>query len=117
MHAVDDAGRGGDEIEIELARQPLLDDFEVQEPKEAAAEAEAERGAGFHFVGEARVVEAELRHGGAQIFEIGGVLREETAEHDGLRRLEARQRLRRLAAIFGDGVADARVGDFLDASR
>ena len=47
---VDDRGRGGDEIEVELAGQPLLDDLEVQEPEEAAAEAEAERGAGFHLV-------------------------------------------------------------------
>ena len=95
MHAVDDAWRGGDEVEIELAREALLDDFEVQEPKEAAAEAEAERGGGFHFVAEAGVVEAKRPHGGAEIFEVGGVQREEPAEDDRLRRLEARQRVRR----------------------
>ena len=39
--------------------QPLLDDLEVQEPEEAAAEAEAERGGGLHLVGEAGVVEAQ----------------------------------------------------------
>ena len=45
LHLVDDRRRGRDEVEVELALQPLLDDFEVQQAEEAAAEAEAERGA------------------------------------------------------------------------
>jgi len=40
---VDHRRRGRDEVEVELALQPLLDDFEVQQAEEAAAEAEAER--------------------------------------------------------------------------
>ena len=90
---VDDRGRGGDQVEVELALEPLLDDLEMQQAEEAAAEAEAERGRGLHLVGEARVVEAQPAHRGAQILEIGGVGREEAAEHDRLRRLEAGQRL------------------------
>ncbi len=39
-----DAGRGGDEVEVELALQALLDDLHVQQAEEAAAEAEAQRG-------------------------------------------------------------------------
>src|SRR5207249_11636969 len=42
-HPVGDRGRGGDERESELALETLLDDLHVQEPEEAAAEAEAER--------------------------------------------------------------------------
>ena len=95
---VDDAGRGGDQVEVELALQPLLDDFQMQQAKEAAAIAEAERGTGFHFIGEGGVVEAQLADRGAQILEIGGVDREQAAEHHRLRRLEAGQRLGRLAA-------------------
>ena len=72
--------------------EPLLDDLEVQEAEEAAAEAEAERGGGLHLVGEAGVVEAQPAHRGAQILELRGVDREEAAEHHRLRRLEARQR-------------------------
>ena len=114
QQAVDDAGRGGDEVEVELALQPLLDDLEMQQAEEAAAVAEAERGRGLHLVGEAGVVEAQLADRGAQILEIGGVDREQAAEHHRLRRLEAGQRVRGLAAVLGDGVADAGVGHFLD---
>jgi hypothetical protein len=69
LDLVDHRGGGGDQIEVELAAQPLLDDLEMQEPEEAAAEAEAERGRGFHLEREARVVEAQLAHGGAQLVE------------------------------------------------
>ena len=64
----------------------------MQQAEEAAAEAEAERGRGFHLVGEARVVEAKLAHGGAQILEIRGVDRKQPAEHHLHRRTEAGQR-------------------------
>ncbi len=86
----------------------------MQEAQEAAAEAEAERGGGLHLVAEGGVVEPELAHGGAQILEIGGVHGEEAAEDDGLRRLEARQRLGCRAALVGDRVADAGVRHLLD---
>ena len=86
----------------------------MQEPQEPAAEAEAERRRGLHLVGEARVVEAEPAHRGAQGLEVGRVGREEAAEDDRLGRLEARQRVRRRAAVVGDRVADAGVGHLLD---
>ncbi len=111
---IDHRRRGGDEVEVELALQPLLDDLEVQQAEEAAAEAEAERGGGLHLVGEAGVVEPQPAHRRAQLLEVGGVDREEAAEHHRLRRLEARQRFRRRALVVGDGVADAGVGDLLD---
>ena len=38
---VDDAGSGDHQIEVELARQALLDDFEMEKSQETAAEAEA----------------------------------------------------------------------------
>src|SRR5262249_9192222 len=40
--AVVDAGRGRDQVEIELALEALLDDLHVEEAQEAAAEAEAQ---------------------------------------------------------------------------
>ncbi len=76
LHLVDHRGRGGDEIEIEFAAQPLLDDLEVQKAEKTAAEAEAERGGGLHFIGEAGVVQTQLAHGRAQILEIIGIDRE-----------------------------------------
>jgi hypothetical protein len=48
-----------------------------------------------------------------RILELGGIDREQAAEHHRLRRLEARQRLGR-GRVVGDGVADAGVGHFLD---
>ena len=70
MHLVDHARRGRDQIEIEFAVQPLMDDFEMQQAEEAAAEAEAERGGCFHFIAKTRVIETELAHRRAQCFEI-----------------------------------------------
>ena len=43
VHAVLDAGGGGDEGEVELALEALLDDLHVQQAEEAAAEPESER--------------------------------------------------------------------------
>ena len=54
------AGRGGDEVELVLALQALLDDLHVQQAEEAAAEAEAERDGAFRLEEEGRVVEAQF---------------------------------------------------------
>ena len=43
LHAVGDVRRGDEQVEVELALEPLADDLHVQQPEEAAAEAEAER--------------------------------------------------------------------------
>src|SRR5690606_37239694 len=102
------------EVEAEFALQPLRDDLQVQQAKEAAAEAEAEGGAALGLVAEARVVEAQLADGLAQVLEIGGVDGKEAAEHDGLYLLEARQRLGARRLLVGHGIADARVGHLLD---
>src|SRR5689334_15524360 len=69
LQVIDHRRGGGDEIEVELALQALLDDLEMQEAEEAAAEAEAERRRSLHLIGEAGIVEAQLAHGGAQVLE------------------------------------------------
>ena len=43
LHAVDDVRRCHDQVEVELARQTLLDDVHVQQAEEAEAIAEAKR--------------------------------------------------------------------------
>ena len=115
MHPVNDAGGGGDEIEVELARKALLDDLEVQKPQEAAAKAEPEGGRGLRAVLEARVVEPELRQALAQALVIDRFGREQAAEDDRDRRLEAGQGLGRRAPVLGDGVAHPALRDVLDA--
>ena len=51
-HPVAHRGRGDQQLEVELALQPLLDDLHVEEAEEAAAEAEAEGGRGLGLVEE-----------------------------------------------------------------
>ena len=67
---------GGDQIKVEFALQPLLDDFQVKQPKKAAAKSEPERSRGLHLEGEARIVEAKPAHRGAQILELRSIHRE-----------------------------------------
>ncbi len=90
---VDDRGRGGDDIDVEFALDPLTDDFEMEQAQKSAAEAEAERGGCFHVIGEARIIEAQFAHRLAQILETRGIDREESGKDHRLRRLEARQML------------------------
>ncbi len=89
----------------------------MQQPEKAAAEAEAERRRTFHLIRKARIVEAKPADGGAQILELRRIDRKETAEDDGLRRLEARQRLGARPLLVGDRIADARIGDLFDLRR
>ena len=109
MHAIDDARRRGDQVDIELALEPLADDLEMQQPEKAAAEAEAERGRGLHLVGEARIVEAELADRLAQILELARIDRKQAAEHHRLRRLEAGERRRRRGFFSSVTVSPTRV--------
>src|SRR5262249_18600730 len=98
----------------EFARQAFLDDLQMQQPKETAAEAKAERRARFHFISKTRIIEAQLAHSCAQIFELRGIDREEPAKHDGDGRTKTRHSPIHRMAIVGDGVADAGIGYFLD---
>jgi hypothetical protein len=59
-HAVAHARRGGDEVDLELALQPLLHNLQVQQAQEAAAEAEAERDRVLRFEVEGAVVQPQL---------------------------------------------------------
>ena len=56
FHFIDNRRRGGDEVEVVFALQPLLHDFHVQHAEEAAAEAKAQRLRGFRLVKERGVV-------------------------------------------------------------
>src|SRR5207253_2501507 len=99
----------------ELALEPLLDDLEMQQSQEAAAEAESQGCRGLGLELEGGVVEPQLLQALAQRLEIIGVGREEAAKHHRNAGLEARQRRRRRTLLVGDRVADLGVGDLLDA--
>ncbi len=116
MDLVDDRGRGGDQVEIVFAFQPVTDDLKVQQAKEAAAKAKAERGGGFHFKAEGGVVERQLLDRVAQVFEFGGIDRKEAAEDHRLRGFETGKRRGAGFLFMRDRVADAGVADLLDGT-
>jgi hypothetical protein len=112
---IDDARRGGDEIEVEFALQPFLDDLQVQQAQEPAAEAETQSGRRFHLILETGVVEAQFGEAVLEVFELGRIHRVQPAEHDRHTRLETGKRRVAGFAIVGDGVADLAVRHLLDA--
>src|SRR5262249_59253444 len=107
-------GCGRQQVEVEFARQPLLDNLEMEETEKSAPEAEPERHGSLGFVFEARVVEAKLREAVAQPLEIGRIGRKQAAKNDKLHRLETGQRCGGRPAILGDRVADLAIGYGLD---
>ena len=106
-HLVGDVRRGGQQVEVELALQPLAHDVHVQQAEEAAAEAEAERLAGLRLVDQRGVVELQLGQRVAQVAVVLAVGREEAREDHRLDVLVARQRLGGRPVVVGEGVADA----------
>jgi hypothetical protein len=122
-HLVDHAGRGGDQVLVELALQALLHDFHVQQAQEAAAEAKAQRLRDFGLELQRRIVELQLFQRIAQLVVFAGFGRVQTRKHLGLDFLEARQRLLGRAQVVGqllfqrDGVAHLGGLQLLDAGN
>ena len=116
-HAVQHARRRGDQVHVELALEPLLHDLHVQQPEEAAAEAEAQRHRGFRLEEERGVIQSQLLERLAQLRVLMALHRVEPGEHHRLQLLEAGERLGRRPVGLGDGIADLRVGHDLDAAR
>ena len=67
------ARRGGDEVDIEFALEPLLNNLHVQQAEKAAAKAESQRDGIFRLVKKCGVVELQLAERIAQQFVVGGV--------------------------------------------
>ena len=114
-HPVDHVRRGGDQVEAELALQPLADHVQVQQAEEADAEAEAERGRGLRLVDQRGVVELELVEGLAQLRVVRAVQRIQAGEDHRLGVLVAAERLGRALVQGGDGVTDLGLADVLHA--
>ena len=88
---VDDVRRGRDQVEVELALEPLADDLQVQQAEEPAAEAEAERRRGLRLVDQRGVVELQLVERVAQVRVVVAVDRVQPGEHHRLRVAVARR--------------------------
>ena len=121
LDLVDDRRRRRDQVLVELALEPLLDDLHVQQAEEAAAKAEAERLADLGLVAQRRVVELELLQRVAELVVLARLGRVEAGEDLRLDFLEAGQRLAGDAGVVGqlllegDGVADLGGLQLLDA--
>ncbi len=115
-HAVHNVRCCRDQFEAELALEPLPDDLHVQQPQEAAAEAEPQRGGGFRLVDKRGVVQRQLVERVAQ-FRVGiAVERVKPGEDHRFRVRIAGQRLRGGMARGGHRVAHPRLPDVLHAS-
>ena len=93
--AIANAGRGGDQVDIELALQPLLHDFEMQQAEKAAAEPEPQRDRILRLETHRAVVQAQLFQRIAQQSVLVRLHRIQAGEHHRLDFFETRQRLRR----------------------
>ena len=113
--AVDDVGRGGDQVEVELALEPLADDLHVQQAEEAAAEAEAEGAGRLRLVHQGRVVELQLVERVAQRRVVVAVDRVEAGVDHRVGVPVAAERLGGAVVLAGHRVADAGLPDLLDA--
>jgi len=115
-HLVHHRRRGGDQIHVVLALEPLLHDVHVQQAQEAAPEAEAQGLAHLGLEVQRGVVQLQLGEGVAQRLVLVALDRKKTGKHLRLDFLEARQRAGCRPALVGHRVTDASVAQLLDAA-
>src|SRR5207245_7816649 len=106
-----DRRRCGDELELELAFEPLLDDLEVKQAKEAASKAESQRRRVLRLERQRAVVQLQLLQRLLEVGELVGVGRKKAGENHRLDLAIAGQRARRSTFGRGDGVSDPGVDD------
>ena len=104
---INHGGVGGDDIHVEFPAQTLLDDFHMEQAKEAATEPEAQSYGRFRLEGESGVINLKLRHGRFQGFKIGGIHRINAGKDHGADFLETGQ-----GGWAGAHVIRIRVPDF-----
>ena len=88
---VNHVGGGGDEIQIVLPLQSLLDDLHVQQAQKAAAEAKAQSNGALRLIGHGGIVQFQLFQSFPQILVLGAIGRVHAGKHHGLHRPVAGQ--------------------------
>ena len=84
VHVIANRRRGGDNVEIKLSFNALLDDFHVQKSQETATEAKAERDGIVRLENQRRVVELQFQKRFLQIVKLTPIKRIDTAKDYGL---------------------------------
>ena len=115
VNEIGDVGHRRDDVHVELAVEPLLDDLHVEQTQEAAAEAEAQSHRRLGLEGEGGVVELQLLERSAQVLKVLGLNGIDAGKDHRLDFLEARNGLRSAALDGGDGVAHLDLRRRLDA--
>ena len=109
-------GGGGNEIGLELAFEPFLDDLHVQQPQKTGAKTKTQRLGCFHLELKGRIVELQFFQCGFERFVLrrfGGI---QSAEDHGFDLLEARIRILCGIVRVSDGIAHGRIVQVLDAT-
>ena len=114
---VDNGGQRGDQVQIELPLQALLDDLHMKHTQEAAAETEAQCHRGFRLKGQRRVIQLQLLQRVTQVGVLGAILGIDAAVDHGLHRAVAGQRFRCRIGGVGDGITYTGIFHVLDGSR
>ena len=112
-HPVRDVRRRHEQVEVELALEPLADDLHVQQAEEAATEPEAESLRRLRLVEQRAVVQLQPLQRVAQLRILVGIRREESREHHRLHVLVARERIGRATCNRSQRVADAQTREIL----
>ena len=113
---VDNGGCCGDQIQIVLPFQTLLNDLHVQQSQETAAESKAQCNGGLRFERKGGIVELELFQRLPQIAVACAVHGVDAGEYHGVDLAVSGKGLCAGTVGVGDGVADLCVADALDGS-
>src|ERR1700741_1439789 len=89
---VDYAWVGRDDVHVELAPEPFLHYFHMEQTKETAPEAIPKGDGTFGLINKGRIVDLQFAHRGLQMFEISGVDLIYPAENHRMNFLKSRQR-------------------------
>ena len=117
MHLVDNSRRSGHKIQIILAFQTLLYDFQMKKPEKTAPESKPEGHGGLRLVVQRSVIELQLFQGIPQIRIFGAVCRIDTAVHHGIHLFVSGKRLRTGASYLCHRIAHRSVLHILDGGR
>ena len=112
---IGDIRHRGNHVHVEFAEQAFLDDFQVQQAQETAAETEAQGQRAFGFIHEGGVVQLEFFQDGTQFLELGCIHRVHAREHHRLDLFESGDGRTARAVGVGDGIAHLNLHGAFDA--
>ena len=116
IHLVNNRRQCGNQIQIKLSLQTLLNDFHVEHTQKSAAETKAQRHRGLGLEGQRGIVQLEFFQCIAQVGVFGAVLGINTAVNHGLCGTITGQCFACRTGSLGDGIAHLGVVHILDGS-